>query len=46
MTLAWDIVACAFPQRRGFLFGSAPTAGDVDLANLSRWWTMRDHDAE
>jgi GST-like protein len=43
MRLGWDIVAGAFPQRRGFLFGPEPTVGDVYLANLSRWWTMRDH---
>ncbi len=46
MKLGWDLVARAFPQRRGFLFGPAPTVGDVYLANLSRWWAMRDHLAE
>jgi GST-like protein len=43
MQLAWDIIAGAFPQRRGFLFGARPTVADVYLANLSRWWKMRDH---
>jgi GST-like protein len=43
MKLGWDIVAQNFPQKGGFLFGDAPTVGDVYLANLSRWWKMRDY---
>jgi GST-like protein len=43
MKLGWDIVAQAFPERAAFLFGDRPTVGDVYLANLSRWWKMRDY---
>jgi GST-like protein len=43
MKLGWDIVAQNFPQKSGFLFGASPTVGDVYLANLSRWWKMRDY---
>jgi len=43
MKLGWDIVAANFPQKRGFLFGSRATVGDIFLANLSRWWKMRDY---
>jgi GST-like protein len=43
MQLGWDIVAQAFPQKDGFLFGTQPYVCDVYLANLSRWWKMRDY---
>jgi len=43
MKLAWDIVAAAFPQKKGFLLGERPMVCDVYLSNLSRWWKMRDH---
>jgi len=43
MKLGWDIVAQAFPQKKGFLLGARPFVCDVYLANLSRWWKMRDY---
>jgi GST-like protein len=43
MMLGWDIAARAFPQKRGFLLGDRPYVCDVYLANLSRWWKMRDY---
>ena len=43
MKLGWDIVAEAFPQKSGFLLGPQPYVCDVYLANLSRWWKMRDY---
>jgi len=43
MSRAWDIVAQAFPQKTGFLLGERPFVCDVYLANLSRWWKMRDY---
>jgi len=43
MKLAWDIVARAFPQEAGFLLGPRPYVCDIYLANLSRWWKMRDY---
>lgn len=43
MKLGWDIVAQAFPQKSGFLLGAQPYVCDVYLANLSRWWKMRDY---
>jgi len=43
MKLGWDIVARAFPQKKGFLLGPRPFVCDVYLANLSRWWKMRDY---
>ncbi len=43
MKLAWSIIAQAFPQKRGFMFGERPMVCDVYLANLSRWWKMRDY---
>ncbi len=46
MKLGWDIVAAAFPQEDGFLLGPRPFVCDVYLANLSRWWKMRDYLAE
>jgi len=41
--LGWDIVARAFPQDQGFLLGERPYVCDIYLANLSRWWKMRDY---
>jgi len=43
MKLGWDIVAQAFPQENGFMLGARPFVCDVYLANLSRWWKMRDY---
>jgi GST-like protein len=43
MKLGWDIVAKAFPQKKGFLLGERPYVCDIYLANLSRWWKMRDY---
>jgi GST-like protein len=43
MRLAWDIVAQAFPKTSGFLLGPRPSVCDVYLANLSRWWKMREY---
>jgi len=43
MKLGWDIVGRAFPQDNGFLLGPRPFVCDVYLANLSRWWKMRDY---
>jgi GST-like protein len=42
MRLGWDIIARAFAQGRGFMLGPRPQVCDVYLANLSRWWKMRD----
>jgi glutathione S-transferase len=43
MQLGWDIIAQAFPQQDGFLLGGRPYVCDIYLANLSRWWKMRDY---
>ena len=43
MKLGWDIIAESFPQKKGFLLGERPLVCDVYLANLSRWWKMRDY---
>jgi GST-like protein len=43
MKLGMDIVARAFPQDSGFLLGPQPFVCDVYLANLSRWWKMREY---
>lgn len=43
MKLGWDIIARAFAQRRGFMLGPRPQVCDVYVANLSRWWKMRDY---
>jgi GST-like protein len=43
MKLGWDIVARASAQTKGFLLGERPQVCDVYLANLSRWWKMRDY---
>lgn len=42
MKLSWDIVAGAYGGGRFFL-GERPTVCDVYLANLSKWWKMREH---
>jgi GST-like protein len=42
MRLAWDIVAAEY-RGTPFLLGERPLVGDVYLANLSKWWRMRDH---
>lgn len=41
MRLGWDIVAGAYRGGRFFL-GDRPFVCDVYLANLSKWWKMRD----
>jgi GST-like protein len=43
MRVGWDVIARSFPQKRGFLLGQQPYVCDVYLANLSRWWKMRDY---
>jgi GST-like protein len=43
MQLGWDIVARAFPRKTGFMLGRRPHVCDIYLANLSRWWKMRDY---
>jgi GST-like protein len=43
MELGWDIIARNFPHKRGFTLGERPMVCDVYLANLSRWWKMRDY---
>jgi GST-like protein len=42
MALGWDIVAGAHSGGRFFL-GEQPYVCDIYLANLSRWWKMREH---
>ena len=42
MKLGWDIVAGAHSGGRFFL-GERPYVCDVYLANLSKWWKMREH---
>ena len=42
MRLVWDTIAQAFVQTSGFLLGARPFVCDVYLANLSRWWKMRE----
>lgn len=42
MKLGWDIVAGAHAGGRYFL-GARPFVCDIYLANLSRWWKMREH---
>lgn len=42
MTLGWDIVAGAHSGGPFFL-GERPYVCDVYLANLSKWWKVRDH---
>ena len=42
MALGWDIVAGAHSGGRFFL-GDRPYVCDVYLANLSKWWKMRDN---
>jgi GST-like protein len=42
MKLGWDVVAA---QHAGtpFFLGERPYVCDIYLANLSRWWKMRDY---
>ena len=42
MKLGWDIVAAAHSAGRFFL-GERPHVCDIYLANLSKWWKMRDY---
>jgi GST-like protein len=45
MRVGWDIVAAAYGGQTFFL-GDKPYVCDVYLANLSRWWKMRDYLAQ
>lgn len=45
MRIGWDIVAAAYGGQPYFL-GDKPYVCDVYLANLSRWWKMRDYLAQ
>jgi GST-like protein len=45
MKLGWDIVAAAYGGTP-FFVGEQPFICDVYLANLSKWWKMRDYLAE
>ena len=42
MRLGWDVIAAQYEVGRFFL-GERPYVCDVYLANLSRWWKMRDY---
>lgn len=42
MKLGWDIVAKAYAGE-GFFVGDRPFVCDIYLANLSKWWKMRDY---
>jgi GST-like protein len=42
MKLGWEIVADAYAGTQFFL-GERPFICDVYLANLSKWWKMRDY---
>ena len=42
MKLGWDIIAAECKSTEFFL-GERPYVCDIYLANLSKWWKMRDH---
>ncbi|MEO8187801.1 MAG: glutathione S-transferase family protein [Burkholderiaceae bacterium] len=42
MKLGWDIIAAEY-QGSHFFLGERPYVCDIYLANLSKWWKMRDH---
>jgi GST-like protein len=42
MKLGWDVIAAEYVGTRFFL-GERPYVCDIYLANLSKWWKMRDH---
>ena len=42
MKLGWDIIAVEY-EGTPFFLGERPYVCDIYLANLSKWWKMRDH---
>ena len=42
MKLGWDVIAAEY-QGTPFFLGERPYVCDIYLANLSKWWKMRDH---
>ncbi len=42
MKLGWDIIAAEY-QGTPFFLGERPYVCDIYLANLSKWWKMRDY---
>ena len=42
MKLSWDIIAVEY-EGTAFFLGERPYVCDIYLANLSKWWKMRDH---
>ena len=42
MRLSWDVIAAQY-QGMQFFIGRRPYVCDIYLANLSKWWKMRDH---
>ena len=42
MKLGWDIITAEY-EGTSFFLGERPYACDIYLANLSKWWKMRDH---
>jgi GST-like protein len=42
MKLGWDVIASQYTGAP-FFVGERPQVCDIYLANLSRWWKMRDH---
>ena len=42
MKLGWDVIAAEY-KGTSFFLGERPYVCDIYLANLSRWWKMREH---
>ena len=42
MRLGWDVIAAQYEVTQ-FFFGERAYVCDIYLANLSKWWKMRDH---
>lgn len=42
MKLGWDVIAVEY-KGNDFFLGERPYVCDIYLANLSKWWKMRDH---
>jgi GST-like protein len=42
MQMGWDVIAAQYEQTQFFL-GERAYVCDIYLANLSKWWKMRDH---
>lgn len=42
MKLGWDVIAIEY-KGNDFFLGERPYVCDIYLANLSKWWKMRDH---